>query len=58
LLEHFPMLAGQANRGLDLRAPPSALVDDRRHFDGLGPGSEDQQGTQHAGGRVEVGQVS
>ncbi len=43
LVEHLAVLAGDANDRMDAVFPPAALVDQRGHFDGLGPGAERQQ---------------
>ncbi len=40
--EHLSVLAGQANHGVDFAASLATQPHDRRHFDGLGPSSENQ----------------
>ena len=48
LVEHLAVLAGGADDRLDPLALSVALVDQRGHLHGLGPGAEDQQHAQFA----------
>jgi hypothetical protein len=52
LIEHFAVLAGATDDRGDFLLATLAFQDQGAHFDGFGPGSEDDQGPQGRMGTV------